>query len=246
MNRKTPCYQWILFDVDHTLLRFDSFAGLRLMFFRLGIKFTKQDYQTYKITNQSLWQEYLKGVITSEQLQHQRMNSWARKLNISADDLNKLFIVTMAELCTPMEGARNLLNALKGKAQLGIITNGFVELQNKRLEQSGFKNYFEFMLTSEVAGITKPHPDIFEQALSLMNHPARDQVLMVGDSAEFDMRGGLDAGFDTCWLNAAKKLTPKGLKPLYQVASLRELEILLLGASVNNHRRGAACCAQGA
>lgn len=133
----------------------------------------------------------------------------------------------MAEICTPIEGAVNLLNSLKGKTSLGIITNGFAELQKTRVERMGLKDHSDLFIISEQVGIAKPHPKIFEHALDLMGNPARDNVLMVGDNPDSDILGGINVGIDTCWLNRTNKPTPKGIKPSYQVASLIELETRL-------------------
>lgn len=221
-------YKWIIFDADETLFHFDAFNGLQLMFSRLHIPFTLEDYQEYQTTNKSLWVEYQNGVITAQQLQHQRFNKWANKLEISSHDLNHAFLSTMAEICTPLDGATNLLRTLKGKAKLGIITNGFTELQQARLERTGLRDHFDFLVISEEVGIAKPHPGIFHHALSLMGNPAPEHVLMVGDTPESDILGGINAGLDTCWLNVNQRPAPKGITPHYQVSSLSELEIWLM------------------
>ena len=222
-------YKGILFDADETLFHFDAFSGLQQMFSHLGVKFTQWDYQEYEAINKPLWVEYQNGDITAQQLQHQRFILWANKLKTTTHELNSAFLAAMAELCTPLEGATSLLNALKGKAKLGIITNGFTELQRARLERTGLKDHFDLLVVSEEVGMAKPHPAIFKHALSLFGNPAPEEVLMVGDNPESDILGGLNAGLDTCWLNTNKKRLPKGIKPQYQVASLRELEKLLLG-----------------
>ena len=222
-------YEWILFDADDTLFHFDAFRGLQLMFFQFGVKFTEQDYHEYQTLNKSLWVDYQNGSIIAQQLQHQRFHAWANKLQISPQVLNNAFLIAMAEICTPMAGAVSLLNALKGKIKLGIITNGFTDLQQIRLERTGLTGHFDLLVISEQVGIAKPHLGIFEHAFSLMGNPAREQVLMVGDNPDSDILGGINAGLDTCWLNVDNKPAPEGIKPLYQISSLTELENMLLG-----------------
>ena len=222
-------YEWIFFDADDTLFDFDAFRGLQLMFGNLGVTFTEQDYQDYEIINKPLWVEYQNGTITAQQLQVQRFNTWADKLFVSPQSLNSAFMTAMAEICRPLAGAASLLFALKGSLKFGIITNGFTELQQIRLERTGFKDYFDLLVTSEQAGIAKPHPGIFEYALSLIGNPARTQVLMVGDNPYSDILGGINAGLDTCWLNVNNKPAPEGILPSYEVSSLAALESLLLG-----------------
>lgn len=229
---KMAMYDWVLFDADDTLFRFDAFGGLQRMFSGLGVTFTQQDFQEYQTVNKPLWVEYQDGKITAQQLQHQRFSHWAEKLGTSTKELNSAFLAAMAEICAPLEGAVNLLNALKGKARLGIITNGFTELQQVRLERTGLRSHFDLLVISEQVGSAKPHRDIFDHALSLMGNPAREQVLMVGDNPDSDILGGLNAGLHTCWVNAENKPVPEGITPHYEVSSLLELEHLLLGSVV--------------
>lgn len=223
-------YDWILFDADETLFHFDAFSGLALLFAQFDIEFTKQDFHEYETVNKPLWVQYQNGSISAEQLQHQRFKLWANRLQVSAGDLNSRYMTIMADVCVPLEGADILLNSLKGKVRLGIITNGFIELQQARLHKTGLKEYFELLIISEQVGVAKPHRGIFDHSIKLMGNPERHQVLMVGDNPDSDILGGINAGLDTCWLNVHNKPAPEGITPHYQVSSLRELRNLLLTA----------------
>jgi putative hydrolase of the HAD superfamily/5'-nucleotidase len=222
-------YDWILFDADNTLFHFDAYKGLKLMFSQFGVEFTEHDYQEYESINQPLWVQYQKGEITAQYLQKQRFNSWAEKLTMSSIDLNHAFLCAMTEISHPLEGAISLLENLKGKSKLGIITNGFAELlQQARLERTGIKEHIDLLVMSEKVGVAKPHRDIFEHALAAMGNPDRDQVLMVGDNLDSDIIGGINVGVHTCWLNADQKIAPPHIIPHYEVPSLADLERLLL------------------
>lgn len=221
-------YEWVLFDADDTLFHFDAFSGLQLMFSDFGVPFTGQDYHEYQLLNKSLWIDYQNGIITAEGLQRQRFNAWADKLGVLPQVLNSAFLAVMAKICVPREGAISLLCTLKDKVKLGIITNGFTELQQARLVQLGLGEYFDLLVISEQVGIAKPHRGIFEYALALMGNPACKQVLMVGDNLDSDIQGGINAGLDTCWLNTENKSAPVSITPHYQITSLTELENLFL------------------
>ena len=224
-------YSWVLFDADDTLFHFDAFKGLKHLFAGFDIVFTEQDYAEYQLVNKPLWVEYQNGLITAEQVQCQRFDTWANRLQCSAQDLNSSFIDVMAEICTPIDGAVNLLNKLKDKVKLGIITNGFTQLQQARLLRTGLKEYFDVLVISEQVGIAKPNKAIFDHTLDLMGNPSREKVLMVGDNPDSDILGGINSGLHTCWFNRENKEEPKGIKPHYQVSSLRELEELFVGSS---------------
>lgn len=221
-------WDWILFDADDTLFHFDSFAGLQRLFQRYDVTFSRADYDDYQAINKPLWVDYQNGAISALQLQHQRFQGWADRLNVTPHDLNSGFLTAMAEICLPLEGATDLLNALKGQVKMGIITNGFTALQQARLERTGLLGYFDLLVISEQVGYAKPHPVIFDYALEQMGHPPRDRVMMVGDNPDSDILGGIQAGLATCWLNADGRVKPEGINPTWQVASLRELQDKLL------------------
>ncbi len=224
MHTLSLYYDWILFDADDTLFAFDAYRGLQLMFSRYGVKFTKKHYKTYQAINKALWLHYQNGLMSAKDLQCQRFRAWADRLNCAAAELNSAFLSAMADICQPLVGALSLLNALQHHVKLGIITNGFTELQQQRLERTGLQAHFAFIVISEQVGSAKPQPVIFDHALQLMGQPARQRVLMVGDNLETDILGGLNAGFITCWLNTHHKHPPKHITPHHQVTCLAELE----------------------
>ncbi|EOT5501348.1 pyrimidine 5'-nucleotidase [Citrobacter koseri] len=220
-------WDWIFFDADETLFTFDSFTGLQRMFLDYSVTFTAEDFQDYQAVNKPLWVDYQNGAITSLQLQRQRFVGWGEQLNVPPEELNDAFMNAMAEICAPLPGAVSLVNALHGKVKMGIITNGFTSLQQIRLERTGLRNRFDLLVISEEVGVAKPDPRIFDYALEQAGSPDRSRVLMVGDTAESDILGGINAGLSTCWLNAHHREQPAGIEPTWTVASLSELEQLL-------------------
>ncbi|AJJ10831.1 noncanonical pyrimidine nucleotidase, YjjG family [Yersinia rohdei] len=221
-------YQWILFDADETLFHFDAYQGLKLMFSRFNVDFSIQDFEHYQLVNQPLWVEYQDGKISAAELQNTRFAMWAEKLGVAATRLNAEFLTAMADICSLLPGAQELLDALSGKVNMGIITNGFTALQTIRLERTGLKNVFSPLIISEQVGAAKPDVAIFEYAFNLMNNPAKENILMVGDNLHSDIQGGINAGIDTCWLNTHGAQADNNITPRYQVSSLAELQKLLL------------------
>ena len=220
-------WDWIFFDADETLFTFDSFTGLQRMFLDYSVTFTAEDFQDYQAVNKPLWVDYQNGAITSLQLQRQRFVGWGEQQNVPPEELNDAFMNAMAEICAPLPGAVSLVNALHGKVKMGIITNGFTSLQQIRLERTGLRDRFDLLVISEEVGVAKPDPRIFDYALEQAGSPDRSRVLMVGDTAESDILGGINAGLSTCWLNAHHREQPAGIEPTWTVASLSELEQLL-------------------
>jgi 5'-nucleotidase len=221
-------YQWILFDADDTLFHFDALSGLTRMFAAFGVNFTEQDYQHYQTLSKPLWVDYQNGTISAEQLQHRRFQHWADRLAVTTQRLNSDFLAVMADICTLLPGARELILALQGKAKLGIITNGFTAMQHSRLERVGLQHAFSTLVISEQVGIAKPDTGIFEHAFERMGRPPKERILMVGDNPHSDILGGINAGIHTCWLNVDAKPAPAGITPHHEVSSLNQLHKLLL------------------
>lgn len=221
-------YRWVLFDADDTLFHFDAYQGLRLMFARFALEFGEQDYAQYQRVNKPLWVDYQGGRITAAQLQTTRFQTWADRLGVSPAQLNDGFLAAMGEICTLLPGAGELLQALAGKVRMGLVTNGFTALQTVRLQRVGLEHLFDPVVISEQVGVAKPDARIFEHAFAGMGDPPRAQVLMVGDNPHSDILGGLNAGIDTCWVNAAGLPRPEGIVPHREVASLAELQAWLL------------------
>lgn len=220
-------YEWVLFDADETLFHFDAFQGMQLMFERKGVEFLQEDYQEYQQLNKPLWDDYQNGDITAAQIKHIRFQSWAEKLDTTTQELNNAFLQAMADICSMLPGAKELLDSLVGKVKLGIITNGFTELQAIRLEKMGLSEYFEHVVISEQVGVAKPDMKIFDYAMQKMGAVDKNKVLMVGDNLLSDIKGGIGFGIDTCWLDSQAQVNPTELQPTFTVNSLPELQRLL-------------------
>lgn len=220
-------YFWIFFDADETLFSFNSFAGLQKLFLQYQIDFTSQDYDEFQRVNKPLWVQYQNGEISARQLQITRFANWAAKLQESPETLNSNYLIAMSDVCKPLEGVIETLDILVKRAKLGIITNGFTELQQIRLEKNGLSDYFQFVTVSEQLGIAKPNPQIFQYSLDKMNIQDPKQVLMVGDSLESDILGGKNAGLDTCWLSYQRKNETE-IKPTYSINKFQELLNIVL------------------
>lgn len=217
----------ILFDADETLFHFDAFAGLQRMFTRYDVQFSDRDYADYQAINKPLWVDYQNGTITAAQLQTQRFTLWGEKLSVEPDILNSDFLNAMAEICLPLEGAPELLKSLKGRVKMAIVTNGFTALQQARLERTGFHDMFDALVISEQVGVPKPDAKIFAHTLELLGNPAPQRVLMVGDTAESDILGGINAGLKTCWIDHGTRPLPADITPDFQVKNLAQLQAIL-------------------
>ncbi|MGI9548268.1 MAG: HAD family hydrolase, partial [Flavobacteriaceae bacterium] len=95
----------------------------------------------------------------------------------------------------------DILEYLKPRYKLHIITNGFQEIQEKKLRKSNIYGYFDQVVNSEMAGVKKPNPEIFKLALQMANTTAAASI-MIGDNIEADILGAKAVGIETLHFNA--------------------------------------------
>lgn len=216
-------YQWILFDADETLFSFRSFGGLQKVLARYGLEFNEQDYAAFQAVNQRLWIAYQNQEIDAEGLQRQRFSRLAALTGEDPLKLNALLMEEMALLSLPLENTVATLQALQGKCKMGIITNGFNAMQQKRLDNTQTAPFFELLVVSENVGIAKPDKRIFEYAFAQMGNVDKHRILMVGDTLSSDIVGGQNAGIDTCWFNPHQKPNDSDVRPTYEIHSMLQL-----------------------
>lgn len=224
-------YRNIFFDLDDTLWNFtenayDSFVEVYNQH-QLGRYFDSFDhfYGLYKECNTQLWIDYGNGEITKEELNKQRFYYPLEKVGVCdlqlsnsyANDFFKL-IPTKTKL---LPYAKELLEYLFGKYRLFILSNGFKELQYIKMRSSGIDHYFEKVILSDDIQIHKPHPEIFNFALS-STQSLLNQSLMIGDSWEADIVGAKGIGMDQLFLNHSCREELSFL-PTYSVSNLKDV-----------------------
>jgi putative hydrolase of the HAD superfamily len=119
---------------------------------------------------------------------------------------------------TLFEDAERVLSDLRPRYRVGVITNG-----NACVDFIGIGHYFDFVVSSERAGRSKPEPEIFQLALADAGADAREAV-HVGDDPTNDVRGAAAVGMRTVWYNPSGKPWPEGPAPDATIASLADLD----------------------
>lgn len=216
-------YQWVLFDADETLFSFNSYLGLKAMLARYQINFSEQDYQDFQTINKPLWVAYQNNEITAQDIQTRRFAKLSEQTGVEPLKLNQELMAEMALVSQPLAGVMETLNTLYGKVKMGIITNGFTELQQKRLDNTQTSHFFDIVVISEQIGAAKPDRQVFDYAFALMDEFDRTKVLMVGDTLASDILGGNNSGIDTCWLNTFNLENDTDIKPTYEIHSINQI-----------------------
>ena len=199
----------VFFDLDHTLWDFEKNSALTFekILSENDVSVDLTDFlEVYVPANLAFWKLYREEKITKEALRYQRLKSVFDKLGLPVADkvihkLSEEYILYLSSYNHLFPNTMEILEYLKPKYKLHIITNGFQEIQDKKLRNSNIAGYFEHVIDSEMAGVKKPNPIIFELALNRANVASKN-ALMIGDSLEADILGARDSGFHTLHFNA--------------------------------------------
>lgn len=220
-------YQWLLFDADGTLFDYDraEVFALRRTFDLSGLSFQPSYAEIYRQINAAMWLQFEQGELTQAILRTRRFEKLLEQLELAADPghFSELYLQQLAQGTFLIEGTEALLEALEGKVKLALITNGLSDVQRPRLKLSPIGRYFTQVIISEEVGAAKPDRRIFDIAFQRMDHPAKEQVLIIGDSLTSDMKGGSVYGIDTCWFNPEGKPANSDLSIRYEIRQLQEL-----------------------
>jgi putative hydrolase of the HAD superfamily len=228
-------YKHLFFDLDRTLWDFDAAAEVaferiyeKYDLKRRGIPSAHEFHEVYHPLNERLWELYREDKITKDYLNRTRFVLPLEHYDIHdtalADHLSEDYVYWSPRIVRLVPGTMELLDYLKPKYHLHLITNGFQEVQDTKLSLSGMKPYFETLTVSEEVGVKKPNPEIFHYALRKANATA-EESLVIGDEMAVDIDGARAAGIDQIFFN------PKGEKVAgertFEVKELREIMAIL-------------------
>ena len=233
-------YKDLFIDFDDTLYDTHGNAVIALSetfeTFRLNRYFSDPQvfYNAYWTANIDLWTQYAKGEITRDYLIVERFRrplSVGKGIEVTKElclDISDKFLDFCASKPGVIDGAHELMDYLRGKGyRIHMCSNGFHEVQYKKLDACGLRDYFDTIILSEDAGVNKPSPLYFDYALNVSG-ACRETTLMIGDNLQSDILGALNAGLDAMLFNRWEvPATEFPQAPTFVVSTLHDIiEIL--------------------
>lgn len=218
METLNRTYTDLFIDFDDTLYdtHGNAVIALREVFetFELEQYFEEPQvfYDAYWEANIDLWTRYSRGEITRDFLIVERFR---RPLMVSEAfqkshpspltpyilEISDRFLAFCSDKPGVVEGAHELMDYLRGKGyRMHMCSNGFHEVQYKKLAACGLRDYFDTVILSEDAGANKPSSLYFDYAFKV-SEANRDATLMIGDNLQTDIHGALSAGIDAMLFN---------------------------------------------
>lgn len=226
-------YNCLLLDMDDTLLSFKESEkqSLTKVFEKYNIPATDENIQTYHDVNESLWKEFEKGKIKKHVLEKTRFQKFGQAAGVEitqSEQMNKDYRSFLSQSAILFDGVIEFLEDIEDHATIAIVTNGIEAVQQNRIKISGIDDFIDGLYTSEKVGAQKPNKQIFTSALKDLGIEKWDKVLVVGDRLQSDIKGGINAGLDTCWVNFSNEENTTNITPKYEVRDFTQLKNIIL------------------
>mgnify|MGYP001179008792 CR=1 FL=1 len=225
----------VFFDLDRTLWDFETNAYKTLSdLYRVhalkkkGICDVDTFIEKYKMHNEILWELYRDDKVEKDVLRSSRFKLTLQDFDIDDDrlaiELGDQYIQKCPLKTHVFPFTYQVLDYLKEKYHLHIITNGFEEVQHVKLEQSKLLHYFEQIITSEQVGVKKPNTEIFSHALVKASCKSSESI-MIGDDLPVDILGAKAMGMFQVYFNPEK--IPHHESIDFEISCLSELKQIL-------------------
>lgn len=213
---------WV--DLDDTVwdMRGNSELCLGELFAEEGIDRYFADKETwsriYHEINLGLWQRYSRGEISRDYLRRERFASPLRLAGVGGDEATRLsdyydrvYLSRLGRKTGLVNGAREFLGYLKDRGyRLGVLSNGFREVQYDKMRSGAIDGYFDVVVLSDEIEVNKPDRRLYDYALVKASSGDRVNV-MIGDNVETDIAGAVNAGWPAIWYNPGGETMPDTL-----------------------------------
>lgn len=225
----------IFFDLDHTIWDFDKNAEETLkelyhkfQFDRLFGKNTPDLFiETYTINNHRVWDLYHHGKIDKPTLRKLRFADTFSQLGVDPVLFPTAFEEEYLQICPTKTNlfphAHETLRYLQDRYNLHLISNGFKEACELKLKHSALKDYFKTIVISEIFGVNKPDPRIFDYAVN-NGQAEKSYSIMIGDNLDADVRGAQNAGLEAIYFNSTGAEKPADIH--HMIIDLKELQYI--------------------
>ena len=224
-------YEILFLDLDDTILdyRRQERLAVEQTFAHFGVTPTDDLCRQYIAIGDCYWKMVEQQAEGREELAKRRYTSLLQENNVPA--VYSEFAGQYTDFLSTghffLPGAEEAVERLSKKYRLFLASNGGGKIQAGRLKSANIMRFFENRFVSELIGVSKPAAEFFQRSFAQIPDFDKSKAMMVGDSLTSDMKGGLNAGLTTCWINPRHLPRDPQIPVDYETESLAQLEALL-------------------
>ena len=224
-------FEFLFLDLDDTILDFHKAERIAIAktIREFGVEPTEEILHRYHLINKWHWEQLELGKLTRAEVLENRFAVLFQELGVAADKAlcARVYERNLSQGHWFLPGAEEAVEALSKKYRLFLASNGTASVQKGRMTSANLYRFFEKVFVSQEIGHNKPSLEYFEAAFSRIPGFDKSKCLMVGDSLTSDIRGGINAGIKTCWVNPEGLPCREDIRPDYEIQYLHQLESLL-------------------
>ena len=223
--------EFLFLDLDDTILDFHKAERIALSktIQSFGIEPTEEILARYHVINKWHWEQLELGKLTREQVLVKRFETLLLEQGIQADpvQVQASYEKNLSIGHYFMPGAEEAVEELSKKYRLFLASNGTASVQKGRMTSANLYRFFEQVYVSQEIGHNKPSKAYFDACFARIPDFDPARAMIVGDSLTSDIRGGINAGIKTCWVNPAHDPGRPDIRPDYEIEALSQLGALL-------------------
>ena len=223
--------EFLFLDLDDTILDFHKAERIALAktIRDFGVEPTEHVLHRYHIINKLHWEMLERGELTRAEVQVGRFRALFEELGVAVDAaaVTAKYSENLAIGHYFMPGAEEAVEALSKKYRLFLASNGTASDQKGRMTSANLYRFFEQVYVSQEIGHNKPSKAYFDACFARIPDFDPARAMIVGDSLTSDIRGGINAGIKTCWVNPAHDPGRPDIRPDYEIEALSQLSALL-------------------
>ena len=222
--------EFLFLDLDDTILDFHKAERIALSktIREFGVEPTETVLTLYHGINKWHWEQLELGTMTREEVLVNRFGVLFEKLGktVDATACARAYEHNLSIGHYFLPGAEEAVDRLSKKYRLFLASNGTASVQKGRMTSANLYRFFETVFVSQEIGYNKPSLDYFNACFATIADFDREKAIMVGDSLSSDIKGGMNAGIKTVWVNPDHKDCGH-IRPDYEIETLSQLEALL-------------------
>ena len=223
--------EFLFLDLDDTILDFHKAERIAIAktIRDFGVEPTEEVLHRYHVINKWHWEQLEQGKLTRAEVLENRFGVLFRELGVAADQTAcaRAYEKNLSIGHYFLPGAEEAVARLSKKYRLFLASNGTASVQKGRMTSANLYRFFEKVFVSQEIGHNKPSKAYFDGCFSQIPGFDPEKAMIVGDSLTSDIRGGINAGIKTCWVNPGHLPGNPDIQPDYEIEALHQLEALL-------------------